>query len=35
MKNGYEQIVENMETRAGTHLNNISLCREAARVKEL
>jgi hypothetical protein len=25
MKNGYEQIVENMQTQAGTDLNGISL----------
>jgi hypothetical protein len=25
MKNGYEQIVENTQTRTGTHLNGISL----------
>ena len=25
MKNGYEQIVENKQTRADTHLNGISL----------
>ena len=34
MKNGYEQIVENMQTQAGAHLNGISLYANERTVKK-